>query len=135
MWKSISHWSVLASTLVTLGCVIPQVSAKTITYQIVTNEISAKDPDGSKTEVYRFDPAIYPVFQGDDVVLQIYGVKGHDHPILLEGYNIRGVIHRHQLTTLRFHADKLGVFRLICLAHPDMAHHGPMEAYVIVSKK
>lgn len=113
----------------------PAAYAATVTYQVVTNEISAKDPDGSKTEVYRFDPAVYPVTQGDDVVLQLYGLKGHDHPVVLEGYNIRGVIHRHQMTTLKFRATKTGVFRLQCLAHMDVAHHGPMEAYVVVSKK
>lgn len=107
--------------------------AQSVTYQIVTNEISAKQKDGSSREVYRFDPAIYVVQQGDDVVLNILGLKGHDHPVVLQGYDIHDVIHRNQETTLRFRANKAGYFRLICTAHADANHEGPMEAYLVVT--
>lgn len=109
--------------------------AETVTYQIVTNEISAQQKDGAKTEVYRFDPAVYVVQQGDDVVLNILGLKGHDHPIVLQGYDIHDVIHRNQVTTLRFRANKAGFFQLICTSHADAQHEGPMEAYVVVLPK
>ncbi len=111
----------------------PRAEAATVQYQIVTNEIAAKQKDGTKVEVYRFDPAVYVAQEGDDVVLTFRGVKGHDHPIVLEGYNLKNVIHRNQVTTLKFKADKPGFFKLICTAHPDASHEGPMEAYLVVT--
>ena len=110
----------------------PQVFANTVTYQIVTNEIAAKQTDGSKVEVYRFDPGVWVVNEGDDVVLKIRGVKGHDHPVVLEGYQVNGVVHRNQTTDLRLKANKPGMFHLICTSHADAAHNGPMEGYLIV---
>ncbi|WDL95715.1 hypothetical protein [Alicyclobacillus sp. ALC3] len=108
------------------------VDGQTVTYQIVTNEIKARQADGSNVEVYRFDPGVFVVRQGDTVNLRIRGVKGHDHPVVLEGYNVRGVVHRNQTTTLSFRADKVGIYRLICTIHADAAHEGPMEGYLVV---
>ncbi|MCL6636724.1 MAG: cupredoxin domain-containing protein [Alicyclobacillus sp.] len=110
----------------------PVASAATVSYQVVTNEISAKQPGGGKVEVYRFDPAVYVAMQGDDVELHLHGLKGHDHPVVLEGYNVNGVIHRGQETVLKFKADKPGFYRLVCTAHADAAHVGPMEGYLLV---
>ncbi|MBX5437662.1 MAG: transcriptional regulator [Alicyclobacillaceae bacterium] len=107
----------------------------TVRYQIVTNEIKAKQTQGPDVEVYRFDPGVFVVHEGDQVELAIRGLKGHDHPVVLEGYGVRGVIHRNQMTTLRFRATRPGVFRLICTAHADAAHEGPMEGYLIVLPK
>lgn len=107
----------------------------TVTYQVVTNEISAKQTSGPNVNVYRFDPSTFVATQGDDVVLQIRGLKGHNHPIVLEGYGVSGVVQRNQVTTLRVKANKAGVFRLICTSHADAAHEGPMEAYFIVLPK
>lgn len=109
--------------------------AATVSYRVVTNEIAAKQADGSEKEVYRFDPAVFVATEGDDVELHLYGLKGHDHPFVLEGYNLKGVIHRNQETVLRFQADKPGFFRLLCTAHADAAHEGPMEAYLVVVPK
>jgi plastocyanin len=105
---------------------------QTVTYQIVTNEIKAKQTDGSNVEVYRFDPGVYVVRQGDQVNLRIYGLNGHNHPVLLEGYNVQAVVHRNQTTTLSFRATKTGTYRLICTSHMDAAHEGPMEGYLVV---
>lgn len=118
--------------LATFGISNQTASAKTVTYQVVTNEVSAKQPDGSKVEVYRFDPAVFPVSQGDDVVLRIRGVKGHQHDLLLEKYNLKATVNRNETTDLRFRADKPGVYRLICLTHADASHEGPMEGYLVV---
>lgn len=109
-----------------------QAQAATVTYQVVTNEIAAKQADGTTVEVYRFDPGVWVVQQGDQVALKIRGVKGHDHPILLEDYHLKTVVHRNQVTDMRFIATKPGMFRLLCTAHADAAHQGPMEGYLIV---
>lgn len=106
--------------------------AQSVTYQIITNEVKAKQTNGSETEVYRFDPAVYVANEGDDVTLSIHGFKGHDHPVLLEGYNLRAMVHRNETTTLKFHATKPGFYRLVCTAHVDAAHEGPMEGYVVI---
>jgi plastocyanin len=107
-------------------------TTETVTYQVVTNEIEAKAADGTQREVYRFDPAVFVANQGDDVVLKIHGLKGHSHPVTLEGYGLHGVIERNQTLRLHVHADKAGMFRLICTTHADLAHEGPMEGYLIV---
>lgn len=104
----------------------------TKTYQVVTNEIVGKSADGKETEVYRFDPAVFVANQGDDVTIKIHGLKGHTHPVVLEGYGVRGVVERNQTLTLHVHADKPGMFRLICTTHADRAHEGPMEGYLVV---
>ncbi|MCL6516315.1 transcriptional regulator [Alicyclobacillus sp.] len=139
-----SHRTASRRTLVRVATVVacvwvgaaalPQaaVRAATVTYRVVTNEIAAKQADGSEKEVYRFDPAVYVANEGDDVELHLYGLRGHDHPFVLEGYNVRGVIHRNQETVVRVHADRPGYFRLVCTSHADAAHEGPMEAYLIV---
>jgi len=110
----------------------PTAQAATVTYQIVTNEIAAKQANGTKVEVYRFDPGVWVVQQGDQVALKIRGVKGHDHPIVLEDYDLKTVVHRNQVTDMRFIATKPGMFRLLCTVHADAAHQGPMEGYLIV---
>lgn len=121
----------LAVTCAGLACPA-NARADTVAYQVVTNEIKAKQADGSKAEVYRFDPAVYVVQQNDDVVLNIRGLKGQDHPFVLQGYNIHGTIHKNQVTALRFKATKPGFFRLVCTSHADSEHEGPMEAYLVV---
>jgi len=113
----------------------PTAHADVVKYEMVTNEISAIQKDGSKVEVYRFDPGVVAVQQGDDVTLRIRGVKGHDHPIVLEGYGLQAVVHRNEVTTLHFQANRPGVFQLICTAHADEKHSGPMIGYILVVPK
>lgn len=135
-WVKKSLWVKACCAVIASSCGLllwpAQVYAQTVTYQIVTNEIKAKQKDGTKTEVYRFDPAVYVVQEGDDVVMNIRGLKGHDHPVVLQGYNLQDVIHRNQVSTLRFKASKVGFFRLICTSHADSEHEGPMEGYLVV---
>lgn len=122
----------LAAFLFGLVGTFPVAEAASVSYEIVTNEIAAKQANGTKVEVYRFDPGIFVVNQGDDVTLKLRGLKGQEHPVVLEDYNLSTVIHRNELTTLRFKATKPGMFRLICTAHADAAHEGPMEGYLVV---
>lgn len=106
--------------------------AQPVTYQVITDEVEATMPDGSDVEVYRFDPAVYVVNQGDDVTLVIRGVRGHDHPVELEGYGLHTVVRKGETVRLQFRADKPGIFRLICSEHADATHKGPMEGYLVV---
>lgn len=106
--------------------------AAAATYEVVTNEIAAKQTDGSYVEVYRFDPGVFVVEEGDEVTLKLRGLKGQVHPVVLEGYHLKTVINRNEVATLHFRATKPGMFRLVCTAHADAAHEGPMEGYFIV---
>ena len=139
MRKNRTNWSRGVSLVVVLTVAVtslvthPRMAlAKSVSYQVVTDEIAAKQTDGSTTEVYRFDPAVYVATQGDDVTLKVRGLKGHDHPLVLEGYDIHAVVHRNEVTTIHLKATKAGFFRLICTAHADANHEGPMEAYLLV---
>jgi len=125
----------LALMVVAMTAATPTAQAATVTYQIVTNEIAAKQPDNSMVKVYRFDPGVYVVMQGDLVNLNVRGLKGHDHPIVIEGYDIRGIVKRNATTNFSFVASRAGTFRIICTTHMDAAHEGPMEAYLIVLPK
>ena len=79
-----------------------------------------KAPDaGGRWEVstYRWNPNQIIVRQGDEVTLEILGVNGAEHPSLLEGYDISFNVKRGELTTVRFTADKPGVFVFRCGIH------------------
>lgn len=82
-----------------------------------------KEPvDGRwETSTYRWEPGLIVVYQGDEVELNIWGVNGKEHPSYIEGYVTEFKVKRGQLTTLRFTADKPGLFRIVCSAHlPSM---------------
>jgi heme/copper-type cytochrome/quinol oxidase subunit 2 len=103
---------------------------------IVTNEIKVAAKQGKpEMEVYRWDPGTIVLHQGDHVMFHIYGVKGASHPFALEGYPVKGIVLQGQVTKIAFTADKAGTFPLVCLSHTDLAHHGPMIAYVEVLPK
>lgn len=74
-----------------------------------------------ETSTYRWEPGQVTVYQGDEVELQIFGVNGSGHPGKVEGYDKTFEVKRGQLTTVRFRADKAGIFRILCDVHnPSM---------------
>ncbi len=80
-----------------------------------------KEPDDKGTwtvETYRWLPSEITVVQGDKVTLEILGINGASHPSRIEGYDLSFDVKRGQLTTVTFTADKPGVFRIVCDAHP-----------------
>ena len=78
-----------------------------------------------EVSTYRFMPSQILVNHGDDVTLEYVGINGDVHPGVIEGYNIRFVVKRGQVTTVNFKADKAGVFRILCdVHHPTM--HGEL---------
>jgi len=99
---------------------------------MVTGEFSATLEDGRKIEAYRWDPGTVVVKKGELVKLVIRGVNGAQHPFVIEGLNVRGVVTKGRETTVTFRAAREGIYRLICTAHPDAAHNGPMIAYIVV---
>jgi plastocyanin len=75
-----------------------------------------------EVSTYRWMPSQILVNQGDDVTLEYIGINGAEHPALIEGYNLKFVVKRDQVTTVSFKADKPGVFRIYCSAHHPSMH-------------
>jgi plastocyanin len=99
---------------------------------MVTGEFKTTTPDGKEIEAYRFSPGTVFVQKGERVKLSIYGVNGESHPFIIEGLGVKGEVKKGQETTVSFVANKEGIYRIICLTHPDMAHNGPMIGYIVV---
>jgi plastocyanin len=102
------------------------------TFHLVTGEFKSTLKDGTEIEAYRWDPGLIVVEKGDTVKLKIRGVNGESHPFIIEGLNIQGEVKKGQETTVSFTAAKEGLYRIICLTHPDAALNGPMIGYIVV---
>ncbi len=99
---------------------------------MVTGEFKSETEDGKTIEAYRWDPGTVIVHEGELVKLSIFGVNGDSHPFVIEGLNVKGEVKKGKVTEVTFTASKKGIYRLICLAHPDIAHGGPMIGYIVV---
>ncbi|CAG7628210.1 hypothetical protein PAESOLCIP111_02996 [Paenibacillus solanacearum] len=104
------------------------------TIHLVTGEFKSTGPDGSTIEAYRWDPGTVYVKKGERIRLSIFGVNGASHPFIIDGLNIKGEVKKGQETVVSFRADRPGIYRIICLTHPDIAHHGPMVGYLVVDE-
>ncbi len=61
------------------------------------------------------------VYQGDEVTLQVAGINGAEHAVSIEGYGLKYVVKRGEITTVSFKANKAGIFEIICHTHrPSM---------------
>ncbi|WP_019536587.1 cupredoxin domain-containing protein [Paenibacillus ginsengihumi] len=109
-------------------------SGKERTIHLVTGEFKSTGPDGQEIEAYRWDPGTIYVKKGERIKLSIFGVNGASHPFVIDGLNVKGEVKKGQETVVSFKADKPGIYRIICLTHPDIAHHGPMIGYIVVDK-
>lgn len=99
---------------------------------LVTGEFKSKTIDGKELEAYRWDPGTIFVDQGEKIRLNILGINGREHPLIIEGTDVKATIKQGEETIIPLQFEKEGVYRLICLTHPDKAHNGPMIAYIIV---
>ncbi len=99
---------------------------------MVTGEFKSKLPDGKEIEAYRWDPGTIFLKKDEKVNLKILGVNGAEHPYIIEGTDIKGVVKKGEETVVPLQFDKEGVYRLICLTHPDKENNGPMIAYIVV---
>lgn len=104
------------------------------TVQLVTGEFKSIGPNGRTIEAYRWDPGTIYVKKGDNVRLSIFGVNGASHPFVIEGLNVKGEVKKGEETVVSFRADEAGIYRIVCLTHPDIAHNGPMIGYLVVDK-
>lgn len=102
------------------------------TIHLVTTEAKSVLEDGTIIEAYRWDPGTVFVEKGETINLVLYGVNGDSHPFYIEGTRIKGEVKKGKETTVAFQASKEGVYRIICLTHPDKNHNGPMIGYIVV---
>lgn len=108
------------------------VTAPTVEYTIVTNEIKSAPKGHPEIAVYRFDPGVIVVHRGDDVALHFYGVKGPVHPITIEAYGVKTSVSRGEMKTVRFFATHAGYFPIVCEIHRTVEQHGPMVGMLVV---
>jgi plastocyanin len=102
------------------------------TIHLVTGEFKSTASDGKQIEAYRWDPGTIYIRKGERVKLSIWGVNGESHPFIIEGMNVRGEVKKGKETVVSLKPEKEGVYRIICLTHPDIAHSGPMIGYIVV---
>lgn len=99
---------------------------------IVTGEFYGKNAEGKEIEAYRWDSGTILVQKDERVRLNILGISGKEHPFMIEGTDIKGTVKQGEETIVPVQFQEEGVYRLICLTHPDKMHNGPMIAYIIV---
>lgn len=99
---------------------------------LVTTEFKTTTKDGKEIEAYRWDPGTIYVGKDEKVLLRLYGVNGHEHPFIIEGTDIEGTVKKGEETTVELQLKEEGVYRLVCLTHPDMGSNGPMIANIVV---
>ncbi|MFQ5871261.1 MAG: hypothetical protein ACE5IB_03770 [Candidatus Geothermarchaeales archaeon] len=86
-----------------------------------------KEPDETGkwvVESYQFAPSVIVAYQGDSVTLKILGSNGAEHAIFVDEYVNPFTLHRGELATKTFIADKVGTFEMVCNTHlPNMVGH------------
>ena len=73
-------------------------------------------------ETYVFDPSQIVVNEGDQVTLNILGISGRVHDVTITGYVEPFELHRGELKTVTFTADKAGTINFICSIHQPTKH-------------
>lgn len=99
---------------------------------MVTTEFKTTMKNGEKMEAYRWDPGTILLEKGEKVKLVIDGINGDKHPFYIEGTDIKGTVKKGEETIVRLQLKKEGTYRLICEAHSDRDHSGPMIADIVV---
>ncbi len=76
---------------------------------------------GWKVRQYMFAPSVIVVNQGDQVTLNFVDVQGPEHMITVDGIAPQFDIHRGEMKTITFTADKVGTIDFWCSMHePNM---------------
>lgn len=79
------------------------------------------DKGGWKVRQFMFAPSQIVVHQGDQVTLNFVDVQGPEHMITVDGIAPEFDIHRGEMKTINFTADKVGTISYWCSMHePNM---------------
>jgi plastocyanin len=71
--------------------------------------------------MYVFEPSLIVVNEGDQVTLNILGVNAEVHNITVNNFE-PFELHRGELKTVTFTADRAGIFDFNCLIHRPTMH-------------
>ncbi len=99
---------------------------------LVTGEFTAKGTDGNALESYRWDPGTVILKKGEAVELRITGINGQSHPFVIEGLNIKGIVHKGKTTVVSFTPKDAGIYPIVCQTHNELSKGGPMVGYIVV---
>jgi Cupredoxin-like domain len=75
------------------------------------------DAGNWKVRTFVFDPSQIVVHEGDNITLNILDVQGDHHAITVEGHGGEFILHRGELKTMTFNADKAGIIHYFCSIH------------------
>jgi len=75
------------------------------------------DAGNWKVRAFAFDPSQIVVHEGDNITLNILDVQGDHHVITVEGQGDAFTLHRGELKTMTFTANKAGVIHYFCSIH------------------
>lgn len=98
---------------------------------MIVGEFKTKTEDGREIEAYRFDPGTIVVPKGQEITIKIFGVNGAEHPFVIEGTDITGIVKKGEETVIKTTFSKPGVYRIICTTHLH-GDHVPMIGYIHV---
>jgi plastocyanin len=74
-----------------------------------------------QVSAYVWQPSQLVVSEGDDVTIEFAGINGAEHPTTLSAFGQSFTVKRGETTRIRFKADKVGFFSLVCSKHqPSM---------------
>ncbi|PLR98790.1 hypothetical protein [Bacillus sp. T33-2] len=99
---------------------------------MVTGEFKSRTDGGKEIEAYRWDPGTIFLKEGEHARLIISGINGTEHPFMIEGTSIKGIVKKGEETVVPLQFEKEGVYRLICMTHQHKKSNGPMIAYIVV---
>ena len=80
------------------------------------------DKGNWKVRTFVFDPSEIVVHEGDQVTLNIADIQGDHHAITIEGHTDEFQLHRGELKTVTFTADKPGTINYFCSIHKPTMH-------------
>lgn len=141
-------WFNILLSVVVLALGVASAMAETREFLIVTGEWSWKAKPGEapvvdrdrgsvkEIERYTFDPAFIVVNRGDTVILKIHTLKGDKHIVTIPAFKVpETIIMRGEEKSIRFVANKAGVFEFKCTNHVESHKEGPMVGYIYVLDK
>ncbi len=74
-----------------------------------------------EVESYRFEPGVIAVNEGERITLEIAGINGARHEgnlVSPSGKETPFVVTRGRLTRVKFKANEVGIWQLVCELHP-----------------
>ena len=69
-------------------------------------------------ETYRFDTAVVAAYDGERVILNVFGVNSAKHDIVIPGLKKTFTVKRGVVSRIDLGVVKAGIYTIICVTHP-----------------